>query len=795
MKQIKPVLIVALICLVAACGGAESRKAKYLASAHEYYENDDCAKAKLEYKNVLQIDPKDTEGRVGLANCLTQEKEWRKVYQLLNSVIEDDENHLEAKLEMAKFYILAGESDKAYEYIAEILSADPINASAIALRGIFHMKTNTLVAARKDAQEALALDKSDLLAITLNSAILLRSDQANEAITLVEETISSASLSKRKEKELQILLIGLYGQANRINEAVPVFENLISKYPNQLQYTNQLAAIYAASNQIDKGEALLLQAFEESDYNSNRMLSYIAYLHQYRGSKQATTTLKEYVQKHKDRPKLKLALGQRYLNEKNDEAARKIFEELAQEKSVSEANAAKNQLAFMHLKQGDAERAFNLAEEILEASPTNGRALMVRGTIALSRRDAPQAIADFRTILRDEPNNLTVIRQLATAYIQNGQNDLAKDVVQKAVEIDSSNKELNLLYARLQGSEQEYESAIETVSEILVDNEKDIASIKTLFDLQIASKDYSGAKESAERIKLASADNPLGYYLSGVLLQSESNFEAAEKEYLTALEKNPRANEPLSGLIKLYLGQKQVDKAMAYLDGVIEKDPKYLVPYNLRGELGIAIKDYDLAVESFEKAISVNKKWWVPYRGLSLTFVAQNKLDRAMQTLQRGIDNGANLERLGIDLALMQYRNGKRNLAIKTYERIIQQVPNSALAKNNLAMILVDDAATDESIVKALEYVASLENIEEAASLDTVGWVYYKAGKLDKSVEMLTRAVELAPEAAELHYHLGMAYADQGSTEKAKKHLTIAANSEQNYKGKEQAQQKLNELL
>lgn len=794
MKNIKIILIIALVFIVVACGGAESRKEKYLASAQEYYDNDDCAKAKLEYKNVLQIDPKDTQGRVGLARCLIQDQEWRNAYQLLNSVIADDANHVNAKFEVAKFLILVGESDKAYQHISEILTVNPEHAGAIALRGIFHIKNNTLVAARKDAQEALAIDKSNLLAVTINSAIQMRDGNTGKSIELVKETLVNADLNKREEKELQILLIGLYGQAKQLNETVPIFEDLISKYPKQIQYTNQLAAIYANNKQLDKGEALLLKAVDESDNDSSRMLAYIAYIHKFRGSEQATSVLEKHIQADGSKTKLKLALGQRYLKENRVEAARKIFEELAAGNNLSESNSAKNQLAFMHLKDGKTDAALRLVEEVLNESPGNIRALMMRGTVALSRRDAPQAIGDFRTILRDQPNNLTVIRQLATAYILNGQEDLAKDVVQKAVEIDSSNKDLNLLYARLQGSDKEFDSAIETVNNVLLENEKDLASIKTLFDLQVANNDYSGAKKTADRIKLASEDNPLGYYLSGVLLQSEQKFDEAEKEYLIALDKNPRGNEPLSGLIKLYLSQKKVDQALAYLNGLIEKDPDYLVPYNLRGELGIATKNYSLATQSFEEAIKVNNEWWVPYRGLSLAFAAQNKINDSMQVLERGINNGANIERLGVDLALMQYRYSKRDLAIKTYEEIIEKAPNSALAKNNLAMILVDDDATEESIAQALEHVASLEDIEDAASLDTVGWVYYKAGDLNRAVELLTRAIELAPDAAELHYHLGMTYADQGSLDKAKKHLEIATTSEQKYQGREHAQRKLDEL-
>ena len=289
-------------------------------------------------------------------------------------------------------------------------------------------------------------------------------------------------------------------------------------------------------------------------------------------------------------------------------------------------------------------------------------------------------------------------------------------------------------------------------------------------------------------MKASLKDNPLGYYLSGVLLQNENNNLAAEKEYLTALEKEPRANEPLSGLVRLYLSEGKPDKAIDLLNDIVSKDPEYLVPYNLLGEIGINIEDYSLAEDNFNTAIKLNKQWWVPYRGLSLVHSAKGNKEKSIQVLQRGFDDGVGIERLGLELALNQYQLGDRSSAINTYEKIISEIPTSALAKNNLSMILVDDQANDQDINKALNLIADLEKINDAASLDTVGWVYYRAGKFNQAIKYLAKAVELAPNAAELHYHLGMAYAEDGnSPEKAKQHLKIAAESEQSYVGKDVA--------
>ena len=132
---------------------------------------------KMPYRST----PKDPAGRVGLARCLVQEQEWRNAYQLLASVVADDSKQLDAKFELAKLYIIFGESDKSYQMVKEILAQDPKHAGAIALRGITHLKAGTLVAARTDAKEALAIENTNLLAITLMSALHIKDKKQDKA--------------------------------------------------------------------------------------------------------------------------------------------------------------------------------------------------------------------------------------------------------------------------------------------------------------------------------------------------------------------------------------------------------------------------------------------------------------------------------------------------------------------------------------------------------------------------------------------------------------------------------------
>ena len=67
--------------------------------------------------------------------------------------------------------------------------------------------------------------------------------------------------------------------------------------------------------------------------------------------------------------------------------------------------------------------------------------------------------------------------------------------------------------------------------------------------------------------------------------------------------------------------------------------------------------------------------------------------------------------------------------------------------------------------------------------LDSLGWVYYKLGKLDLAEQNLKKAMTFDVSSATIHEHLGDVYQKQGKTELAKtswqKALTLSSDVEQ----------------
>ena len=72
---------------LAGCGDAEEQKAKYLERGKTYFAEENFEKARVEFKNVLQIDPKDVEARYMLARIQEQKQNFRAAFKNYARVI------------------------------------------------------------------------------------------------------------------------------------------------------------------------------------------------------------------------------------------------------------------------------------------------------------------------------------------------------------------------------------------------------------------------------------------------------------------------------------------------------------------------------------------------------------------------------------------------------------------------------------------------------------------------------------------------------------------------------------
>ena len=782
--------MVAIAAALVACGGAEDRKSAHMEKGQALYDEGNYEKARLEFKNVLQIDPKDVPARYALAQTLEKLQNWRGAAGHYLGVLETDPNHVESLSRMGQIYLLGRNNEKAQELADRLLAINPKDPDGLTLRAGVKSLNGDVDGALADASAAVEAVPGHSNASALLASLYLRTGKPDKSI----ETLQVALANNPDNATIRSLLARVHTQTGDVDKAAKLYEEIVEQEPEDLGHRLRLAAFYTSQKNLDGAEAVLKAAVNDIGSTESH-LAYSEFLAKNRSVRQAVEHLDEAIAAEPADYRLRFAQGKLYEAASDLAGARTVYEKIIErvEEGPNFLNA-KTRLAVVTAREGDRVAAKVLLAEVLSENARDQEALKLRGTILMGEGDATAAIADFRAALRDSPNSSELLRLLARAHLLNEEPELAKDNLLKGVEANPQDVNLRADLVNIYSREQNLDAAVTQLEEILKVAPTNRKAYEGLFKVRVYQKDWAAAHDVADRLKTAFPSEPTGYYFDGLVYQGEKKLQESIEQFESALAVSPDSIQPLSQLIKSHLALDQRDVAEKRLTEVIELNDKNFVAHNLSGELHLASKRFEEANAAFTKAMELKPDWAIPYRNLASTLIAQEKNDEAVAVMEKGIEatNGAPL--LVTGLASYLERTGNLDSAIEQYRKVLADTPDSALATNNLAMLLIEYKDDDASRNEARDLAQKLESSDNAAYLDTVGWIAFKFGEHERAVEFLEKAVERSPDAAVMQYHLGMAYLAQGNEVSAKTHLERAINANVEFRGLDEAKSALGKI-
>ena len=432
--------------------------------------------------------------------------------------------------------------------------------------------------------------------------------------------------------------------------------------------------------------------------------------------------------------------------------------------------------------------------EVLKQNPHDNDALITRANLALTQGKPDAAITDLRAVQRDQPNSIPLQRTLARAYLQDDDPTLAEETLRAAVESSPDDAEPLADLARLLASTGRGDQALPLLEKFTTRQPDNLTALSALFDLQMGRKDIAAARRTARLVQTAKPGEAEGDFLLGQAELADNKPDAARAAFERALTISPTAIEPITALVQLDLTQQHADQAIARLDQLIARFPDSALVRNLKGEVLANLKRTDLAIASFRQAIALSPGWATPYRSLATTESAAGRDEDAINALQDGIKASNDPPQLIPDLAELYQKIGRTDAAIGVYDNLLEVDANSAAAANNLAMLLVTYRSDKASLDRARTLAERFASSRNPAFIDTWGWVLYKRGEYADSVTALQKAVNKAPRAPELLYHLAMAQLKSGASESARSHLDQALKSGMAFTGSDEARRTLANL-
>ena len=271
----------------------------------------------------------------------------------------------------------------------------------------------------------------------------------------------------------------------------------------------------------------------------------------------------------------------------------------------------------------------------------------------------------------------------------------------------------------------------------------------------------------ADAIGSKGDDDGVANQIRGSALAGQNKIDQAIAALEKAHTQRPDAVQPVVALASLYIQKGNAAKADALLQSMANKYPDNSEILVLAGKIKLAQNKPDEAVKTFKAAIAKQPKDPGGYNALYDFYVSQKNYDAAMAAVQSGLKELPGNIGFRLTSANLLILKGDPEAAVAQYELILKDQPNSLLAINNLASLLLDNRSDKESLRQAFALADRLKNSNLPQFEDTVGWAQYKQGDYASAVSTLEKAQARMPNLAAVRYHLGMSYVATGQANKA----------------------------
>jgi tetratricopeptide (TPR) repeat protein len=757
--------------MLGACSSRAEKAENYYKHGMEFLANKDYAKARVEFRNALQLKSDQVEAWRGLSQVDEHDNNLQGLVQDLTRITELDEKDADARVRLARLYLLGGASEKALKLADAAADLKPQDPSVYTLKAtiLFRLKDNDR--ATEQANKALAIDPTNTEALSVIAALQLRAGDAKSSL----ETLSKIPSKAQDQLAVLFLKADIYQKLNQKNDVENVLRRIIALHPENATFRQNLISFYVANGRLDDAEKELRTFVEKNPDDQQAELSLVQFLGQTRGIAQARSELTRRIDQGGKVFVYQIALAKLdFTQGKFDQSKTLLNTLIAHPASPDDELVARNTLAQLYLDRNDVAEAEPLVTEVLSKDSRNTDALRLRALIRLGRGQTDDAISDLRRALNDQPKSPELLSTLGAAYERSGLIELADKSFQDAMKASGYKTAYGLNYiAFLQ--RRGFTTQAETVlSDLVTRHPKDVAVLAAAARDRLARGDWAAVHEVADQIRLAGGDKAFADQIEAAAFAGQNKLSDTVSALSDAHQAAPNAIQPLSALVGTYLRSKQPAKADELVQSALKKNPENADFLALSGAVKLAQNDIAGAEQQYQMAIKAQPKNPIGYTALSGLYLRQGKADAAVGVIKSGLKEEPKNFSLRLSYAgLLEY--GKNyDAAIAQYEDMLNDNPGSLIVINNLASLLADHKSDKASLERAANLAVALKSSQVPQFQDTLGWVDYQNGQYSPALESLQKAAEKLPNLAIVRYHLGMTYLAAGDATKAEEQLNKA---------------------
>jgi tetratricopeptide (TPR) repeat protein len=759
-----------LFAALGGCGSPEEKANEYLASARDFISAGEMDKADIELRNALKLNPRLAEAHYLRAKVFESRRAGAEMFREAQTAVQIDENHLEANLMLAAIYTGGGKVEEAQAAIDHARKAAPADFRVTRAQAALHARESRLDEALVEARAALAASPGDVDTQVLLGGILLQMKNYDECAQHLD-----AALAEHPDADaLYLLQFQLRSTQGKVEEAAGTLRTLIERKPGQAGYRQALALYYARNERPADAEAVLRQAIADLPEDTNAKLALASFLAT-TDTKAAADALRGFIEAGgAGTEQLQLALAELYTREGDLDEAAEMYRAVSGSEDKTEALMARNQLARIAFKQGNATEAASIVDAILRDDPGNAEALLTRAGLRLTARETDTAIADLREALGQDPNLVRAHVLLAQAHLQNGSTEQAKASLVDALKLQPTQEEAAVQLAEILLQERQFARVLEVLQPVTSGQNVSRRAQALQLQAKLAMQDWAAAEELAGKLG-EQADNPeYQRYVGALALQAQGKHAEAIGEFGKVLAAQPGMTGALAGIARSHREQGKAAEAVAAVQAFVRDHPQDLAARQLLATEQLRDGDLAGARASLEAGLAIDPKWPVGYRGLGLIANREEKPAEALAIYDRALSVLPNSVEFKLQAAGVMERTGDKKGAEQRYRDILAATPGADIAANNLAVLLAGDGSDKARLEEAATIAKRFESSEQPYFADTYAWILHQQGNDAKAAQLLERVVSRAPEVPIFQYHRGAVLFALNDLQTAKVHLSKA---------------------
>ena len=577
-----------------------------------------------------------------------------------------------------------------------------------------------------------------------------RAEQASESIDFYKKALAlqpgSAVIMER--------LAEIYAKSQRVREAVAQAQEVLKIDPDNLSAHRLLARIYvrtlgdASAGELQKENLAKavdqFNAILKLDPKDTSSALWLARLYRFENQHvEAEKILREVLRRDPDNGPALEQLSQLLIDAGRSQDAIDLLSQAAGNSASPDIYDLLGDAYSQNKEFAKAEVAYRHAVELDPDDPGHHHGL---AQALLSQDKYAPALEEYKRLSELEPGTAENYLRMAQLYRRLGKFDESESSLMHAKQLSPGSLEVLYNEALLYEDQGRYNDAI-----------------KILNDAIANMKSQSGSEGNPSALAIL-------YEQLGRAYREQENYPAAVRTFEEMGKLSPESHKRAQMLlIDTYRESHDIDRAITETKKALADSPKdqslIVTLAMLYGEKADAASATKL-LTGLLKGNDGDQEFYLDLAQVQERSRNYSDAERSAEKAEQLAKDSGDKETIWFMLGAIYERQKEFDRAEQEFRKVLEVNPNNASVLNYYGYMLADRGVRlDEAF--ALIQRAVTQDPGNGAYLDSLGWAYFKQGKLAEAEETLRKAADRSPHDPTVLGHLAEVYMKLGQTERA----------------------------